>query len=277
MIVDSHVHFWDPGVLRYAWQDNVPALRRPFLPADYQSAASVAPVEQIVFIEASSRPPDVLAEVQFVSEFLAIEPRITGLIAFANLAMRAKREAGLEALARFPRVKGIRHNLQREAPGFAVQPSFIEGVRSLERFNFTFDICVQHQQLPDVLELVARAPNVRFVLDHCGKPPIRDQVMEPWRTNITTLAHFDHVFCKLSGLITEAAVDWRPDDLVPYVSHIIDSFGHDRVMYGSDWPVVTQTGSYVDWYAFTERFTDGWRPDQKRRFYHDNALGFYGL
>jgi L-fuconolactonase len=277
MMVDSHVHFWDPDRLRYAWQDSVPALRRAFLPSDYQREAAVAPVEQIIFVEASCRPPDVLAEVEFVSRFIESEPRLTGLVAFANLANESERDRALEALAGFPKVKGIRHNLQRESAGFAVQREFIEGVRALGRHDLTFDICVLHAQLPDIIELVAEVSNVRFVLDHCGKPPIRDRIMEPWRTHIRRLAAFDHVSCKLSGLITEAAADWKPEDLVPYADHILNSFGHERVMFGSDWPVVTQTGSFSDWYSFTEHFVEGWSAEQMQRFYHDNAIRFYGL
>ena len=139
-----------------------------------------------------------------------------------------------------------------------------------------------HDQLRDVVALVGRCPETRFVLDHCGKPAIRAGVrsFEPWRADVARLAAHENISCKLSGLLTEATSgggDWRWQDLMPYAASVVECFGMERVMYGSDWPVLTLAGRYCDWYEFTERVTAGWSAAERSRFYADNALRVYGL
>jgi L-fuconolactonase len=132
--------------------------------------------------------------------------------------------------------------------------------------------------LRDVLQLVRACPDTRFVLDHCGKPAIREGLLEPWRSDIARLAKCANVWCKLSGLVTEAAhVGWREADLIPYASHVVEQFGTERVMYGSDWPVLTLAAGYADWFQFTARFTETWSDGERRGFYRDNARRAYAL
>ncbi|HEY8485689.1 MAG TPA: amidohydrolase [Longimicrobiales bacterium] len=277
-IVDAHVHFWNPGLLAYPWLDGIPKLRRPFLPADFASSTGDAPVEKIVFVECNCAPGDNLREVEHVARLAEAEPRIAGLVAYVDLTDAAGLDRTLDALSDYPLVKGIRHNIQGEPAGFCLQPAFVEGVRKVGRRGFTFDLCVTHDQLPEVVRLVELCPDTRFVLDHCGKPAIRQGLLEPWKGEIARLAARGHVWCKLSGLLTEADVErWREEDLVPYAEHVVEQFGIDRVLYGSDWPVLTLAGQYADWYGFTRRLTAGWSESERRRFYYENAVHFYGL
>ena len=277
-LVDAHVHFWNPHVLSYPWLDGLAALRRPFLPADYATATDGAPVERIVFVECNCNPADNIIEAAFVDGLATAEPRISAVVAYVDVTDVSTRDRALETLSGFARVKGIRHNIQGQPAGFALQRAFVDGVRRVGRSGFTFDLCVTHDQLAETIELVAQCPNTRFVLDHCGKPAIRCALVEPWRTAITRLAGFENVCCKLSGLLTEAGPERsRDEDLAPYANHVVDVFGTARVLYGSDWPVLTLAGRYADWYGFTQRLTERWSTGERERFYRDNAVRFYEL
>jgi L-fuconolactonase len=294
-IVDAHVHVWDPSVLRYPWLDGLPALDRPFLPPDYASATAGVAVDTMILVEANCLPDQALREVELFERIAAsinqrgqtplnsrnqrsLTPLISGIVAFVPLTAPATLDQTLDELTARPMVKGIRHNIQGEPPGFCTQPSFIEGVLKAGSRGLTFDLCATHDQLRDVLQLVRECPNTRFILDHCGKPAIRDGLREPWRADIACLAKCANVWCKLSGLVSEAAhVGWREDDLIPYASHVVETFGTERVMYGSDWPVLTLAAGYADWFQFTVRFTETWSDAERRGFYRDNAIRAYGL
>ncbi len=277
-IMDAHVHFWDPSVLRYPWLDALPTLDRPFLPAGYANATAGVPIDTMILVEANCLPHQTLGEADFFEQIAGAHPRVAGIVAFASLTTPAELDRTLDALAARPRVKGIRHNIQGEPPGFCTQPSFVEGVRKAGSRGLTFDLCATHDQLREVVELVRLCPNTRFVLDHCGKPAIHDRLLEPWRTHIANLAECANVWCKLSGLVTEASpTEWREADLVPYASHVVEQFGTERVMYGSDWPVVTLAAGYADWFEFTKWLTAGWSDAERRDFYCDNARRAYAL
>ena len=277
-IVDSHVHFWDPAELHYPWLEAVPPLHRAFLPQDYATATGQIPIGRMVFVEANCRPEEARREVEFVERLVRAEPRVAGIVAFVGLATRDSGPGRtLEALSRLPLVKGIRQNIQGHAPGFSVQRAFIEGVREVGRRGFTFDLCATHDQLREVTELVGQCADTRFVLDHCGKPAIRDRTFEAWSADIARLAAHENVCCKLSGLLTEAGEARCPEDLLPYAARVVECFGPERVLYGSDWPVLTLAGDYGTWYGFTERFTRGWSAGERSRFYGDNAARVYQL
>jgi len=274
-IVDSHVHFWDPAELHYAWLEGVPSLQRAFLPRDYAAATGQVPIGRMVFVEANCRPEEARQEVDFVERLAQAEPRVAGIVAFADVAEGLGRR--LEALSCSPLVRGIRQNIQGHPAGFCVQRAFIEGVREVGHRGLVFDLCATHDQLREVTELVDQCPETPFVLDHCGKPAIRDRGFETWSADITRLAAHQNVCCKLSGLLTEAGEAWCPEDLLPYAARVLECFGHERVLYGSDWPVLTLAGDYGTWYGFTERFTRGWSVSERSRFYGGNAARVYDL
>ena len=277
-IIDAHVHFWDPGGIHYPWLRSVPALDRAFLPSDYAAATDGTAITQLVFVEGNCRPEEAPRELEWVERLAQVEPRIAGIVAFADLTDPSARDRALEAVSSCPRVTGIRQNIQGQPAGFALQPAFVEGVRAVGRRGLTFDLCVTHEQLREVTDLVRRCADTRFVLDHCGKPAIRHGRLEPWRADMACLAAQENVCCKLSGLLTEAEPQRRRDeDLTPYAASVVECFGTERVLYGSDWPVLTLAGSCGDWYGFTERFTSGWTAAERRRFYAENAIRVYAL
>lgn len=276
-IVDAHVHFWDPRLLHYEWLETAPALQRAFLPRDYTAAASGVPVDRILVVECNCVPGENVLEVEYFTR-LAESVRVAGIVAFADLTQTNELDRTLDVLSQSPKLKGIRQNIQGQAPGFSLQESFVQGVRKVGQHGLTFDLCITHDQCRDAIELVRRCPDTDFVLDHCGKPAIRDRCMEPWSSEIGRLADHENVYCKLSGLLTEADTqDWRGEDLVPYASRVTECFGTDRLMYGSDWPVLTLAGEYRDWFDFTQSFTSDWSDAERNRFYHDNAKRVYHL
>jgi L-fuconolactonase len=277
-VVDSHVHLWDPAALQYPWLDELPTLRRPFLPADFAVAVGTLPVRRCVLVEGNCLPAQCVREAQYLDRLAAADQTIAGIVAFAELTDAATRSATLDCLTSVRLVKGIRQNIQGQPPGFARRRAFVEGVREVGARGWTFDLCITHDQLGEAIALVERCPDTQFILDHCAKPAIRTGTREPWRRELARLAAHENVCCKMSGLLTEADLThWTHDDLLPYVCHTVDCFGTDRVMYGSDWPVLTLAGNYARWFDFVVRFTDSWSDHERRRFYAENAERVYRL
>ena len=272
-IIDSHVHFWDPGNLRYPWLDGVQTLNQPFLPADLAADAEGIELAGIVFVQADGLPEQGLEEARWVA---SLENAPDAIVAFAPLERGNAVRSHLEQLATLPKVKGVRRLLQDENLGFATQPDFIQGVRLLAEYDLSFDICIRQFQLPDMIQLVERCPDVRFVLDHLGKPGIEAREIDTWQHNIELLAQYTHVNCKLSGMVTEAGAGWTTSNLKPYVDAVVSTFGYGRLMYGSDWPVVRLTATYQRWWEALTQLVRREEADRKRLFY-DNAKAFYRI
>ena len=249
VLVDAHLHLWDPSRLRYPWLDGVPLLSRPYLPVDIDAAISGLQVEQQVFVQCDCIPSQSLEEAHWVASLAQASPRIAGIVAHAPVELGEAVRAHVEELARIPLVKGIRRLIQGEQdPRFCTRPQFVAGVKELALFGLSFDLCLRADQLPAALELVRSCPQVSFVIDHCAKPDIRSHAMEPWRTDMRAIAGLPNVSCKISGLVTEAdAKAWVASDLKPYIDHAISCFSPDRCMYGGDWPVVLLASSYRRW------------------------------
>ena len=248
-IVDSHVHLWDPAQFRYTWLDGLPVLNRSFKAADFRAASASADVSKFIFVECGCEPSQSLAEVDWVENLAKDEPRLKGIVAHASLELGGEARPELEMLASHPLVKGVRRNLQSEPdPGFCLRPEFLAGVRLLIEFGFTFDLCLRHEQLPAATELARRVPEVTFVLDHLGKPDLRNKTFQPWANDLKALAAAPNVVAKVSGLTTEADWrNWQPADLKSYLNHALESFSPQRLMFGSDWPVMSLATHYQDW------------------------------
>jgi L-fuconolactonase len=275
-VVDAHVHFWNPSSIRYPWLRDIPALERPYLPADFMVDADDAPIRDVVVVEANPDLADARAEARWLDSLSEVDPRICAIV--AHVAVDDPNcEGVLGDLSALPRVRGIRHNIQGHPPGWCLRRAFVDGARTVGRHDYTFDLCVTHDQLGELVELVTRCRGTRFVLDHCGKPAIRDRRLEPWATHIARIAERENVVCKLSGLLTEAPPGCDDDHLLPFADHVVDCFGIDRVMYGSDWPVATLAGTYSTWFTFIERFTSGWSSDKRHAFHSGNAKRFYNV
>ncbi len=248
-IVDSHVHLWNPAQFRYPWLDGLPALSRAFQPVDFGAACVPADVSKFIFVECGCEPAQSVAEVNWISTVAKSEPRLRGIVAHASLEKGNAVRSELEMLATRPLVKGVRRNLQSETDkAFCLKPAFVTGVRLLAEFGLTFDLCLRQDQLPAVTELARRVPEVTFVLDHLGKPNVRNHRIQPWAKDLDALGALPNVVAKVSGLATEANWhDWQPADLAPYLMRALASFGPERLMFGSDWPVMTLASTYTRW------------------------------
>lgn len=277
-IIDTHLHLWDPKKLRYPWLDDNAVLNKPFLLSDYAQATSGITVEKMVFLQCECIPEQCEAEASWVTEQAKIDPRIKGIVPLAPLENRNVVNI-LERYATNPLIKGIRRIIQFEPdPDFCLRPDFINGVQLLRRFHYTFDICINHTQLPNVIKLVSKCPQVTFILDHIAKPDIKHAILDPWRADIQRLAEFPNVHCKLSGLVTEADFSkWTVSGLKPYVDHVLACFGVDRLMFGGDWPVVVQASSYQRWVDSLDQLLGHLTQDQLRKIYYSNAVAFYRL
>jgi L-fuconolactonase len=278
-IVDSHVHLWDPARLRYDWLAGVPALNRPHGLADFRRACGAVAVAKFVFVQCECAPEHSFAEADWVSSLAAEDPRLRGIVAQAPLEQGDAVEPALARLATLPLVRGVRRLLQEEPDdAFCLRPDFVRGVRRLARHGLSFDVCVFHRQLANVVRLARQCPEVRFVLDHAGKPDIRAGRLDPWRADVRDLATLPNVWCKLSGLAMEADRErWRPADLRPYIDHVLACFGPDRVMFGGDWPVSAQAVAYGRWFDVVEEMLAGFTPDVRHRIFVRNAERFYQL
>ncbi|MFI7542127.1 amidohydrolase family protein [Actinoplanes sp. NPDC049599] len=275
-LVDAHLHLWDPRRFRYPWLAGLPALDRPFGPAELDTGGHR--LTGAVFVEAGRAPAQAVDEIRWVERFAAGLPALRGAVAHADLERGGEVAADLRRLAAIPLVRGVRRNVQDEPPGFATGPGHLDGVRLLAGHGFTADLCVRHAQLPEITELVARVPQVTFVLDHLGKPPVRDGGLDPWREHLRRLAGHPNVVCKLSGLTTEAGPGrGEPADLLPYLRHALAEFGPDRCLFGGDWPVATLTSRYDHWVAVVLEALAGHPPAHREQVLAGTATRVYRL
>ena len=208
------------------------------------------------------------------------DPRLQGIVAAAPVEFGERVRAYLAALqATSPLIKGVRRNLQNEPDAaFCLRDDFVQGVRLLPAYSFSFDLCVRHWQLPMVIELVRRCPDTLFILDHLGKPAVKEHLLDPWRELLAQLASLSNVWCKVSGLVTEADPQrCTPEELAPYVAHALEVFGQDRVVFGGDWPVLLLAASHDRWVETLEGLTQHLSPEAQRKLWKENACRFYRL
>jgi L-fuconolactonase len=278
-IVDTHLHLWDVGRLRYPWLASVPKLNRNHLVEDYRRACGSVAVGKMVFVQCDCDPAQFHQEVAWVTAVAHDDPRIRGIVAWSPLEKGSAAEEDLARLATNPLVKGIRRLIQSEPDrGFCLGPDFVRGVQMLHAHDLTFDLCVYHVQLANTIQLVRQCPDVRFVLDHIGKPGIKSGLLDPWRAELRELARMENVWCKLSGLATEADhATWTPANLRPYIDHVVECFGFDRLMFGGDWPVSTLATSYPHWVATVDEALQGCSPRELQKVYVANAETFYRI
>lgn len=278
-IVDTHLHIWDPHPerIRYPWLNNVPKLNRPHLIEDYRKACGPVQVAKMVFVQCECDPAQAHEEAAWVSAVAKREPGIRGIVAWAPLERGDEAIADIAKLAENPLVKGIRRIIQFEPDmEFCLRPGFVRGVQLLHGYGLSFDLCINHRQLANTIKLVRQCPDVSFVLDHIGKPDIKAGKLDPWRAELRELAQMENVWCKLSGLATEADWEkWTTADVRPYIEHVVECFGFGRVMFGGDWPVSTQATDYPRWVATVDEVLRGCSREELQKLYVTNAEAFY--
>ena len=274
MIVDSHQHFWRYQAKNHAWiTEEMSAIRRDFLPADLKPLYVKHGIDACVAVQVDQNEE----ENEFFLALARQHPFIKGIVGWvdfraANIADR------LSFYSTIPLIKGFRHIVQGEADGFLLGDFFCRGIAELHRYKFTYDILVYEHQLRQVEKFLKRFPHQAFIIDHLAKPAIRNQSINDWRIRMKEIARFPNVFCKLSGMVTEANLkNWTYADLEPYMEAVLEGFGPQRLVYGSDWPVCLVAATYEEQLGVVKKFIARLSLTEQAAIMGENAVRFYHL
>lgn len=277
--IDAHQHFWQLGRSDYGWMaEPHAAIRRDFMPADLAPLLRSADIAGTVLVQADATA----RETDFLLEVAASTPNVLGVVGWVDFTA-ADAVAEVERRAAQPAIRGLRPMLEFiDDPDWILQPAFDPVFRGMIRCGLRFDALIHPPHLPAILKLAQRYPDLPIVIDHGAKPKIaawqgQRGAAESWGGGLRALAACPNVWCKLSGLLTEAGKGWQAADLLPYMIVLRDLYGPQRLIWGSDWPVMTLAGSYADWLDLTVQALHGLTPEEEAAVRGGNAIRFYGL
>jgi len=273
--IDSHQHFWKYDAVRHSWlNDEMKALRQDFMPEHLKPLLETNGIDGCMLVQVDQT----LEENDFQLQNAANNDFVKGVVGWVDL-QAADISEQLERLAEFEKLKGFRHILQGESDrALMLKPAFLNGISKLQQFGLTYDILIFPDQLTYAKELVARFPDQLFVLDHIAKPDIKNGIMAEWKAGIQELAKYDNVYCKVSGMVTEANWnEWTEGDFIPYLDVIFEAFGTNRLMFGSDWPVCLVAANYEQVLSITANYVSQFSPYEQQLFWGGNAIKFYNL
>lgn len=274
-IIDSHQHFWKYAQEEYGWiAPHMNVLRRNFLPEDLDAERAQVGVDRSIAVQARGT----VEETSWLLELADSNDSVAGVVGWVPLSAPAV-ESHIERFAAHPKLVGVRHVVQDEPDERYLQrPDFNAGVAALRPFGLVYDILILERHLAAAIEFVDRHPSQIFVLDHIAKPRIREGSLSPWREQIRELARRPNVYCKISGVVTEAEWQtWKPADLEPYFDIVLESFGPERLMFGSDWPVLLLAGTYQGWFSLVENAIAALSENEQARISGGTAEEAYGL
>jgi L-fuconolactonase len=273
--IDAHQHFWHYDAVEYAWIDDpMAALRRDFLPHDLEPLLSQSGFDGCVAVQARQA----LEETRWLLSLAAESGFIRGVVGWVDLRS-AQLADQLREFTQNPKLVGVRHIVQAEPDDdFMLRAEFRRGIAQLAAFGLAYDILVYPRQLRAAIKLVSQFPDQRFVLDHIAKPLIAQAALEPWNTDIRALAQFPNVWCKVSGMVTEARwTAWRSQDFRPYLDVVFEAFGPERIMIGSDWPVCTVAADYASTMRLVTDYISQLPQEQQSAIQGGNCAKFYRL
>lgn len=274
MIIDSHQHFWQYEPVKHSWiDDEMKSIRRDFLPEELTRVYQEHGVTGSVVVEANQAE----TETAFLLSLAKQHAFIKGVVGYVNLNADTIQER-LEYFSQFAMLKGFRAVLQSQDPSYMLQPSFMRGVGLLHKYGFTYDVLVFPKHLAAVKELVQKNPDQPFVIDHLAKPYIKAGEIDAWAKDMKELAQYPNLYCKISGMVTEADYKkWKPENFTPYLDVVVNAFGTQRIMYGSDWPVCLVAASYAQVLSIVKNYFSSFTPDEQAAFFAGNATRFYHL
>lgn len=273
MRVDTHVHFWEYDQQRDDWMETMPVLQQNYLPDNLVLTLEENNIDGCVAVQASQSEE----ETMFLVDLANKHQLIKGVVGWIDLQHENIEEC-LQHFSQYPIIKGWRHVVQGEPNDFLLRPNFQRGVKALQPFGYTYDILIYHHQLQPAIEFVSQFPEQQLVIDHCAKPDIANQQIHDWKNRMQEIAKAPNVYCKLSGLLTEAKLnDWTEADLHPYLDVVFDAFGVDRLLFGSDWPVVLVSGGYNSWVKVLNDYMRNFSETDKVKVVGKNAIRFYHL
>ena len=275
MKIDSHQHFWQYNSDEYGWMnDSMYRVRRDFLPAHLKQEISAVGIDGVVAVQARQS----LVETEWLLDLAAGSPFIKGVVGWVSL-ISADLDRELERISPDRRLKGVRHVLQDETDdNYILREDFNRGIKALEAFELTYDILIFERHLPQALRFVDRHPRQIFILDHIAKPRIGEGLLSPWKANLEELSKREHVYCKISGMVTEANWEtWSEQNLEVYLEVVLEAFGPERLMFGSDWPLCSLACDYGTWFDLISRFIAPLSESEQARILGGTAVEVYGL
>jgi len=275
MVIDSHQHFWKYEPKKHSWIDNrMKVIRRDFLPQDLNKVFIENKINYCVAVQADQST----FETNFLIELSEIYNFIKGIVGWVDLKSQ-KLENYLDNYKNIDIIKGFRHVVQDESDhNFLLRPQFLNGIKLLGKYDYSYDILVFPHQLGSVLELTKKFPNQKFVIDHIGKPYIFDNFYYGWATLIKEIGKQENVYCKFSGMITEADhKNWKKEQIEPYMDLVMESFGSRKLMFGSDWPVCLIAGNYSEVKKLVTDFISSFSLNEQNLIMYENAINFYNL
>lgn len=273
--IDAHQHFWIFDPVRDSWiDDSMKKIQRDFLPKDLRPVLEANGLDGCVVVQSDQSEVENLFQLTNAIQ----NDFVKGVVGWVDL--QAKNiEDKLEHYRYYEKLKGFRHVLQGEKDrALMLKKKFMNGIGLLRKYNYTYDILIFPDQLKFARKLAAAYPDQRFVVDHIAKPYIKDSKVDGWKQDIQALAQLPNVYCKISGMITEADwTKWKPQDFTPYLDTVVEAFGAKRIMYGSDWPVCLVAGSYKKMKGIVDAYFTSFSENEKAAFYGGNAVRFYNL
>ncbi|MEZ5107057.1 MAG: amidohydrolase family protein [Draconibacterium sp.] len=275
MVIDTHHHFWKYNPEEYGWINNeMSVIRRNFLPEDLKKVIDENGVDGVISVHARQT----IEETKTLLKYAGENEFMKGVVGWLPLADKKFPEI-LDEFAINKSLKGLRHVVQGEPnPEFILGKAFNNGISSLKNYNLVFDILIYEHQLPNAIRFVDLHPNQQFVLDHIAKPKIRINEIEAWKRNIRELAKRENVVCKISGMVTEADYKcWTTEQLQPYFDVVLDAFGTNRLMFGSDWPVCLVATQYGSWLEMVKNRISKFSTEEQEKILYKNALKYYLL
>lgn len=273
--IDAHQHFWKFDPVRDSWiTDEMSAIRRDFLPEDLFPLLRENGIDGCIAVQSDQTE----ADNEFLLDLAAKNDFIKGVVGWIDLRSEKAAER-LEFYQQYDKMKGFRHVLQAEPDEqFMLRPDFKRGISLLQQYDFTYDILIFPSHLPYARQLISAFPEQKFVIDHLAKPYIKSGKMGSWKNDIRAAAQYPNVYCKVSGMVTEADWNlWKQDDFEPYLDVVFNAFGVERVLYGSDWPVCLLAGGYSRMIEIVQKYTACLSVVDQELFWGSNAQKFYNL
>jgi L-fuconolactonase len=274
--IDAHQHFWQYDPVRDNWITNeMSVIKRDFMPADLQPVLERNDIDGTVLVQTCHTEDDT----RFMLKLAEENDFIKGVVGWVNLQSVNIEDRLKYYHEKYPIVKGFRHVLQNDPDEqLMLREEFKRGISLLNKYNFTYDILIYPKHLKYAAKLVEEFPDQKFVVDHLAKPYIKDKMIDTWKADINTLSRYQNVFCKVSGMLTEADwYSWRTDDFTPYLDVVFNAFSTNRVMYGSDWPVCLLAGGYNRALEILQIYTSRLSHQEQEQFFGGNAIDFYNL
>ena len=273
-IIDTHQHFWNYDTTRHEWiNEEMRAIRKNFLPEQLAPILKENKVDGCISVQVDQTTE----ETDFLLALAKEHSFIQGVVGWVDLRA-SNLEDTLENYRDAKALKGFRHIIQGQAAGFMLQPNLIQGLKKLATRNYTYDLLIYAHQLKEANEFIKQVTELPIVIDHVAKPNIKDSEMEDWKKEITALAKYPNVYCKISGMATEANWEtWTMTGLQPYLDTVVAAFGTERIMFGSDWPVCLVASSYAKWLNGVQKYFNTFSSTEQEAIFAGNVIKFYKL